>query len=156
MLVKGYGGSVEFDGQFVTIRHTRLGRLTAGSEDRRIHVSSIIDVRIKPAGVITNGFIQFTVPGSGDPRSGSGRSAPVVHDENSLIFTRKQQEEFDRLRSTVERAVLTAHVPKPVASREQQAFGGGIAGQLAQLAQLHASGALSNDEFTAARSRLLG
>jgi hypothetical protein len=156
MLVKGYGGTVEFDGQFVTIRHTGLGRLTAGKDDRRIHVSSITGVRIKPAGVITNGFIQFTVPGSGDPRSGNGRSAPAVHDENSLIFTRKQQEEFDRLRTTVERAVVAVHVPRPVVSREQQAFGGGIAGQLAQLAQLHASGALSNDEFAAAQSRLLG
>lgn len=154
MLVKGYGGSVEFDGQFVTIRHTGLGRLTISKDDKRIHVRNITAVQLKRAGMMTNGFIQFTVPGGGSEFSRHAGSA--VHDENSMIFTRKQQAEFDQLRSTVEQAVDAVHVPRPVAQREQHAFGGGIAGQLAQLTHLHASGALSDAEFVSARSRLLG
>jgi hypothetical protein len=152
MLVKGYGGSVEFDGQFVTIRHTGLGRLAAGGDDRRIHVRNITAVQIKRAGMMTNGFIQFTVPGG----FGGGRTGTAVHDENSMIFTRKQQQQFDQLRTTVEEAVVAVRVARPVVQREQHAFGGGIAGQLAQLSNLHASGALSDEEFTSARARLLG
>lgn len=153
MLVKGYGGSVEFDGQFVTIRHTGLGRLTVGGDDRRIHVRNITAVQIKRAGMMTNGFIQFTVPGNARAEFGRGTA---VHDENSMIFTRKQQQEFDQLRMTIEEAVVAVRMSRPVVQREQHAFGGGTAGQLAQLSHLHASGALSDEEFVAARSRLLG
>jgi hypothetical protein len=156
MLVKGYGGSVEFDGQFVTIRHTGLGRFTISKDDKRIHVRNITAVQLKRAGMMTNGFIQFTVPGGSDRSQTTRQAGSAVHDENSMIFTRKQQAEFDQLRSAVEQAVDAVHVPRPVVQREQQAFGGGIAGQLAQLAHLHASGALSDDEFASARSRLVG
>jgi hypothetical protein len=143
MLVKGYGGSVEFDGQVVTIRHTGLSRLRRRGDDERIPLGAITAVHLRSAGALTNGLIQFMGP----------------DDDSSMIFTRKQQREFDRLRMTIEQAIQTLRAaprPRPRQSQQEQAFGGGIAGQLAALSQMHESGELSNEEFDTAQARLLG
>lgn len=148
----GYGGSVEFDGQFVTIRRRGLGRLTVGKGEKLIPLASIVAVQLKPAGPVINGFIQFTIPGGNERRSAFGsQTTDAAKDENSVLFTRKQQPRFEALRAEIEGAILaasTARQPAPAPN-------GGLAEQLAQLARLHASGALSDQEFDAAKARLL-
>jgi hypothetical protein len=150
--VAGQGGQVSFDGQFVTIhRKGFLARTNVGKGEKRIPTSSIMAVQWKPAGPIINGFIQFTVPGGNERRSKFGsQTTDAAHDENSVVFTRKQMPEFEKLRAVVEGAIAQRGMPAPSAAPVD------AADQIARLAQLHQSGALSDEEFTSAKARLLG
>lgn len=115
---KGYlGGSVSFDGQFVTISRKGLNRLTIGDERRSRFGRQTMD---------------------------------ATSDENSVVFTKSQQAQFERLRSAVEEAMARGFSPAPAPPQAD------IAGQLQRLSELHQSGALSDTEFSAAKSRLIG
>jgi uncharacterized protein DUF4429 len=109
----GHTGQVSFDGVFVTI--TRKGfraRATVGKGEKRIPLSSIDAVQSKPAGPVTNGLIQFTVPGGNERRSGFGhQTSSAVGDENSVVFTRKQMPAFEVLRKAVEQAIAVGSQP---------------------------------------------
>jgi hypothetical protein len=147
-----YGGSVEFDGHFVTIRRKGLGRLTVGKGEKRIALASIAAIQLKPAGPVINGFIQFSLPGGQERRSAFGRqTADAVQDENSVVFTRRQQPQFEALRAEIETAIMARSSPQQVSSPA-----GALADQLAQLAQMRSAGLLSDREFDAAKTRLLG
>ncbi|GJF06620.1 DUF4429 domain-containing protein [Pseudonocardia sp. D17] len=107
LVVEGYrGGAVSFDGRFVEISKKGLAALTSASGSKRIPVKAITAVQIKPAGVLTNGFIQFTIPGGNESRATYGRQTRhAVADENSVVFTKKQQPAFEALRAEIERAM---------------------------------------------------
>jgi hypothetical protein len=145
----GHTGQVSFDGVFVTI--TRKGfraRATVGKGEKRIPLSSIVAVQWKPAGPVTNGFIQFTVPGGNERRSGFGhQTSSAVGDENSVVFTRKQMPEFEVLRKAVEQAIAIGSQPSSPTPAPMD---------LAKLAELHAAGVLTDEEFAAAKAKALG
>lgn len=104
---EGHGGQVQFDGTAVTItRRGFLARATRGKGDKRIPLRAITAVQWKPAGPMVNGYIQFTIGGGNEVRSRMGRQTlDAAHDENSVLFTRKQQPDFERLRAAVEAAL---------------------------------------------------
>lgn len=107
LYAKGSGGQLAFDGRFVTIsRKGALARLTVGKGEKRIPVRSITAVQWKPAGRINDGFIQLTLGGSNERRSRFGRQTyDARHDENSVLFSRRQMPMFERLRSAIEDAI---------------------------------------------------
>ncbi|MEU6280909.1 DUF4429 domain-containing protein [Streptomyces sp. NPDC047028] len=144
---KGYNGQVSFDGEYVTInRKGFLARASVGKGVKRIHVSQITAVQWKPPGVFVNGFIQFTVPGGVERRSAFGGQTPsAIKDENTVIVTKKQVPAFEELRAAVDGAIAQQHKPAP-----------SLADELAKLQQLVDGGALSPDEYAAAKARLLG
>lgn len=148
---QGRGGQVAFDGQFVTIsRKGMLGRMTSGKGDKRIPVTSITAVQWKSAGAMVNGYIQFTIPGGNEVRSRAGRqTSDAMHDENSVVFTKQQQSDFEALRTAVETAIVTAGAPAQAAAPAAD-----TASQLSTLAELHRTGALTDDEFAQAKSQL--
>ena len=150
--VKGHNGQIIFDGQTITItRRGILGRMTVGKGQKTIHIAQISGVQWKPAGPFVNGFIQFTVPGGNERRSQFGaQTTTAVNDENSVVFTTKHQAAFEQLRDAVNQAIATQHTPT------QAAQPAGIADQLAKLADLHAQGVISVEEFEAGKKRILG
>lgn len=93
----GAGGYAAFDGDFVTLQHVGLGRGVVGKGVKRIPLSSVTAVQIKPAGALVNGFIQFTIPGGNERRSGFGaQTRDAAGDENSIIFPAPmRQHSFD-------------------------------------------------------------
>jgi hypothetical protein len=146
--VKGYNGTVEFDGQSITINRTGLGRLTIGKGKIRIPVSSVTAVKWKPAGPVINGYIHFSMLGSTDRRSRFGRqTTDVSHDENSVIFLRRQMAEFENLRAAVEAAIQRGVQPHGAAASVPE--------QIAQLAALRDRGILTEAEFAAKKASLL-
>jgi hypothetical protein len=143
--VKGYNGSVAFDGQFVTIiRKGALARMTVGKGEKRIPLASITAVQWKPAGAMVNGFIQFTVPGGNEKKSAFGsQTRGAVNDENSVVFVKKQMPDFEELRMQVEMAIARRGSGQPAAPAPQP----NIAEQIQQLAGLRDQGLLTNEEF---------
>jgi Domain of unknown function (DUF4429)/Short C-terminal domain len=152
MEVKGVNGTVTFDGQTVTItRKGFMARATVGKGTKSIPVHSITAIQWKPAGPITNGFIQFTVGGGVERRSAFGRQTrDAAQDENSVVFRTSHKAEFEELRDAVQAAINSrhagAHAPQ-VSS---------VADELAKLVELRNAGVLSPDEFEAQKARLLG
>lgn len=147
---EGYNGQVRFDGQFVTItRKGFMARATLGKGEKRIPVASITAVQWKPAGPVTNGFIQFTVPGGNEVRSKFGRQTiDARRDENSVMFTMRQARAFNALRSAIEHGITQgAGTARAVVSD--------LPTQLANLAALHRSGALSEVEYSSAKAKLI-
>ncbi|WP_448222463.1 DUF4429 domain-containing protein [Gordonia iterans] len=103
MIAKGYNGTVEFDGRAVVIRREgAIARMSQGSGTKMIPLSSITAVQWKQPGRVTNGYIEFTVPGGREVR-GTSKNAS---NENAVIVTRKQAEDFLALRAAVESAIL--------------------------------------------------
>jgi hypothetical protein len=147
----GYNGQVRFDGEYVTItRKGFLARMTVGKGEKRIHISQITAVQWKPPGAMVNGYIQFTVPGGIEMRSAFGKqTANAARDENSVIVTKMEAPAFEVLRDAIDDAIARRH--NPLASNV-----GSLADELAKLQQLQATGALTPDEYAAAKARLLG
>lgn len=150
--VKGHNGTVNFDGDFVTIKRTGfLARASIGKGEKRIPLGSITAVQWKPAGAMMNGFISFTLGGGNETRSRFGaQTADASRDENSVIFTKKQMSDFDALRTEVEQAIAARHrpaAPSPAAPDHLA--------QLKQLGDLRDAGVLSEDEFAAKKADIL-
>jgi hypothetical protein len=101
---KGYNGTVTFDGRAITISRTGLGRLASGASDKMIPLRSVTAVQLKPAGMLKNGYIAFTIPGGQEVGGGTYQAAK---DENAVIFTKQQAADFDALRAAVNEALLS-------------------------------------------------
>ncbi|MCR1984060.1 DUF4429 domain-containing protein [Cellulosimicrobium cellulans] len=151
---QGVNGTVVFDGQWVTItRGGFYGTMTVGKGQKRIPVSSITAVQWNAPNALVNGFIQFTVAGGTEVRSKHGRQTKdALRDENSVVVKKKQVPDFLALRDAVEAAIASASAPAPVSA----AVSASGADEVARLAELHAAGHLSEEEFTAAKRRALG
>lgn len=103
LTVKGVNGTVAFDGRVVSISRSGLGAVTIGKGEKRIPVSSIAAVQWKPCTVTTRGYIQFTIPGGNERRAQFGKGTiDAAKDENSVLFKRSQEADFQQLRSAIE------------------------------------------------------
>jgi hypothetical protein len=152
----GVNGQITFDGAIVAItRKGAVARMTIGKGEKRIPVTSISAIQLKPAGLV-RGFIQFTVPGGNERRSQFGRqSTDAAKDENSVLFMKNQQPVFEALRAAVEQTMYTpqtvVHAAPPGAAAAP-----GLADQLAKIADLVQAGALTIEQAEAAKAKLLG
>src|SRR5947208_1843783 len=140
------GASAAFDGHFVTLRRKGFSRTVVGKGERRIHVSNIVTVEFKPAGLMTDGFIRFVVPGMTPRQSRLGqRSNDARFDEWAVPFWRKQQSEFERLRDAVETAIT--------ARDGGQSSQPDTLDQLRKLSELRDAGILTEAEFAAKKQQ---
>ena len=150
--VRGHNGTIVFDGATVAITRTGfIARATVGKGEKHIPLRHITAVQFKPAGLVMNGFIAFTLAGGVEARSRFGhQTSDAVNDENSVLFTKMQQPAFEQLRADIERALaMLAGPPQYVPAADPVA-------QLQQLAALHHSGALTAAEFAHAKASLIG
>lgn len=148
----GQGGQIAFDGQYVTItREGFLGRATHGRGEKKLHISSISAVQWKPPGALTNGFIQMSIGGADRQAAKGHRTMDASKDENSVIFTKKQMPEFEKLRAALDAAIAGQHAPQAPASAAPVS----LADELTKLAALRDQGILSPAEFEAQKARLL-
>ena len=157
MHAQGHNGQITIEGDWLVITRKGLGRIGHSAGDRRIPLASITAVQMRPAKALTNGFIRFTVPGSPELRGGLKNAGS---DENAVLFTKKQQVEFEAVRQIIERYIARRNGMGMGMGMGQPApatpVGQDIAAQLAQLNQLHQTGALSDAEYAAAKARLIG
>lgn len=144
----GQTGTIEFDGQFVTItRDGWRGKAVFGKGEKRIPVRSITAVQFKPAGALTQGFIQFTISGGSEKTGGrSSRTQEAFTDENSVVFLRKSLAGFEAVRDAVNAAIAADGQPSATPD---------LADQLSKLAALRDQGILTPEEFEAKKADIL-
>jgi hypothetical protein len=142
---KGQGGSIEFDGTYVTIKHKGvLGTLTVGLvPEKRIPVRNILSVQFKSAGLL-NGYIQFATSAG----ESAGGIQNAVSDENSIIFVKKHQASFLTIKEAIENAIATNQAQPSVGSVSS-------ADEIKKLSELRDAGILTEMEFKAMKAKLL-
>lgn len=104
---QGRNGQVTFDGKTVTItREGMAARLTHGRNEKMLALRHISAIQLKPVSLLTAGYIQFTVPGEISNNKGKGaRTFDATKDENSVVFLKKQQPEFEAIRAAIQSAL---------------------------------------------------
>lgn len=105
--VQGHTAHVSFDGwQIVITRAGWRGAVGHGRGEQVIPIGAVQAVQWKPAGLLTNGYIAFTVAGGQQISAGPGsRTVAAVRDPNAVVFTRRQRAGFERLKQAVRAAV---------------------------------------------------
>lgn len=145
----GTNGEVLFDGQFVTIKHKWTA--PGGRGESKYPIGAVTGAEVKP------GFITaiFTLVVSGGVQRGDGK-ANRKGDPLSVEGGKGHLPGFQAMRDQILQAV--AERDRPVAPIVQSPAmpAADLAGQIQQLAALHASGTLTAEEFAAAKARLLG
>ena len=100
MQIKGIQGTVDFDGEWVTITKTPLGSQPAPMRFRAVDVTG---TRFKPGTLLLNGYVQFHVPGSlATGQRANGRPDPG--DPYSLHIRKGVNEAASNLMTDVEQA----------------------------------------------------
>ena len=152
IVATGHNGTVSFDGDFVTITRTGFrARATVGKGEKRIPVRAITAIQWKPPGLLVNGYVQFTIGGGNEARSRFGsQTTDAVTDENSVIVTKHQQADFERLRTAVEGQIGADRQPAPATAVQSD-----VLAQLEQLARLRDIEVLTVDEFESKKADLL-
>lgn len=115
MKVNGHMGSVEFDGQQVTIRKTARGAVT-------IPLSAVQSVSVVPAGFGMSG-IRFAVAGGtlAGPSAAFGNHKDVAQDPYAVTFRNGKKADFAALVAAVDAARFPAPAPVPAMSGPQDA-----------------------------------
>ena len=157
LLARALGvGYVAFDGYFVTIQHIGLGRVTIGKGVKRVPITSISSVQIKPSGVVMAGFIQFSIAGGNEKVSAFGhQTMSAVKDENSITFGMGEDAAFIAIRDAVEAAQRALHQPVAAAALKPTPAPDDIFAQLEKLGKLRDAGVINDAEFEAKKAELL-
>lgn len=94
------------DGQVVVVENrieiTRIGFKSFATHGfdgtKTIFLSKLCGIQFKEAGKLTNGFIQFIFSGSTEDKGGLWSAAK---DENTVMFDKNQQDDFEKLRDFI-------------------------------------------------------
>ncbi len=126
-----------------------LGFLNKGLKGKKtIPFSSITAIQHKEAGAVFSGYLQFTVPGGVENRGGL---FAATKDENTFMF------------AGTDKNVLVVEIKEYIEQRmrelrrpETSTAGSSLGDELQKLGEMKAKGLLSEEEFQAAKRRLLG
>src|SRR3954451_12327865 len=80
---KGHNGQITIDGEWITIHRKGLGRLGHSKGDKRMAMSTIVAVKMRPAGALANGFIRFDQMAGSSLRDKRGGLSDATTDENA-------------------------------------------------------------------------
>ena len=154
---KGYNGTMVLTDAFVIIKRegVKLSR-TAGFKrgDKTIPYASIIAVQYMKAGR-GGGYIQLTLRGGTE---GDGGMLKSIGDENSIHFNRKANDKFLEAKLFIEQRISQSSIPQttpnptpPPPPAQDNYFE-----ELEKLAALRDKGIITEDDFNAKKSKLLG
>ncbi|KIL73733.1 hypothetical protein SD77_3010 [Bacillus badius] len=99
-------------------------------------------MKIIPASAIKAGFIQFGVTGNKDVKG-----IYTAGDENTIMFSKKEQGMAEELKAAVERKIYT--------ERKQESSSPSLADELKKLLTLKNEGVLTEEEFQQQKQKLL-
>ena len=149
MEATGVNGQLQVEGNKIVIkRKGMLAKMSQGLKGNKdILIKHLSSIQFKPAGTFTNGYIQFAFSGGEENKGGL---FDATKDENSIMFSKKQQPNFLKLKALIEQKMDEQHSPAPTNAS------GDVADQIKKLADLRDNGILTNEEFDAKKKQLLG
>ncbi len=147
MLATGINGRIEVIGDRIKISRKGIGSFfTHGLQgEKEILISQISAIQVKPASMLTNGYLQFGFLGSQESKGGIFQAA---QDENTVMFKKSQQPEFEAIKGEIERIRSAGQSDKTAAFS--------AADEIKKLAALRDEGVITTAEFDAKKRQLLG
>jgi len=126
-----------------------LGFLNKGMKGtKHIPFASITAIQFKEAGAVFSGYLQFTIPGGNESRGGI---FAATKDENTFMFARPDNNALAvKIKDYIESAVHALRTPSASAPPTR------LSEELQNLAKLKQQGILSEEEFRAAKKKLIG
>ena len=92
-------------GYIEIVRKGFMSFMTQGLKgNKKIAIKQISAIQFKPAGLMTNGYIQFSFIGGQESKRGLFMA---TQDENTLMFKKKQQPEFEKIKEQVEKKIYS-------------------------------------------------
>lgn len=128
-----------------------MGFLTQGLKGTKtIPFYSITAIQFKKTGLLS-GYIQFTIPGGNEGRRGLLEAA---REENTFMFAGDNDTALE-IKEYVEKRMFELRSPSPTSGSPAPAQVPSLTEELKKLAELKEKGVLSDDEFLAAKKRLI-
>jgi hypothetical protein len=126
-----------------------LGFLNKGIKGtKEIPFASIVAVEFKRAGLVFSGYLQFTIPGGNESRGGM---FAAMQDENTFMFAHSKNNAIaEEIKNYIDASIRKSRSPQAESSPTN------LSDELRRLADLREKGALSEDEFQAAKKKVLG
>jgi len=146
--LKGINGQLElYEDKIVIKRKGVLSKMTQGffKGDKTIYINQITAIQVKPGTLWTNGYIQITVPGGLESKKGL---FDATQDENTVIFTKKNNELVDQIKSKIEELI----------SRQHTGYINQLspADEIRKYKELLDDGLITQEEFEKKKKQLLG
>lgn len=113
---------------------------------KTIPIQSITAIQFKRAGAM-RGYIQFTIPGGVESKGGA---FDAVADENTFLFDEQNNAHVEVAKNYIESRMKELRTPAPKSSGNPS-----LGDELTKLAALKNQGLLTDEEFQAAKKRLL-
>jgi len=146
MSVKGIYGGIELLQDRVRIKRKGFGSLMLQGfkGDKEILISQLSAIQFKKAGMLTNGYIQFSFLGGHETKGGL---LDATRDENTVMFNTKQQKEFIELKERIDQMIASSRAGTKAPSNLDE---------LEKLAALKDKGIITEEEFAQKKKQLLG
>jgi len=148
MALQGVNGQVElFPDQVIIRRKGVISKLTQGffAGEKSIYINQITGIKVKQAGLFTNGFIQFALAGNLETKRALLKQ---TQDESTVFFRRAQNGQVAGLKAHIERLMAARGQPSTSAPTS-------TADELLKLKGLLNDGVLSQEEFDSQKQKLL-
>ena len=147
--LKGVNGQLElFADRILIKRKGMLSKLTQGffKGDKTIYIDQITGIQVKPGTMLTNGYIQFTLPGGIESKKGI---FDATKDENTVMFAKKYNDLVEKIKTKVEEL------------RSATRANGGInqlssVDEIRKFKELLNEGIITQDQFEQKKKELLG
>lgn len=111
---------------------------------KSIPYSSITAVQFRKANPI-NGYIQFSILGG---KESGGGVIDAISDENSCFFSQHNNDLAEQIKNYIEEKMARPSIATPAAAKS-------IGEELSHLSELNKNGVLTDEEFIAAKEKLL-
>lgn len=113
MKIKGYGATVTFDGETITIDRAKFGNSIVGIEQTVIPMCSVVDVSLGKATLFTNGLfcVSVMLP-NGESSRLYTKATQAQITPYSTIYSKQQAKDFERLFEAVKSCIPVN--PKPI------------------------------------------
>ncbi|MGZ9711493.1 SHOCT domain-containing protein [Glaciimonas sp. GNP009] len=138
---------LELAGENIIIRKRGAANAMASgiNGDRTISIAAITAIQMKLGGFWTPGFIQFSYAGS---KPFNGGIIAATQDPDAFIFKETLNGEIEAFKAKVEQIMRDS-------KQASKSVSGTLADELRKLGELRAEGVLSDQEFAAAKNRLI-
>ena len=157
----GTDGQLKVDNDKISItRKGFLGRLTSldGGGDEVLPMDRVLSVGFIPVKMGIKGSIQFGVLDKDGKAtvtsSNAGWTASLISGElkHAIMFSKKDQESFEKIRDFVNERIEQIRSSSPSATVSSK---GSLADEIKKLSDLRDSGILTEEEFTQQKKKLL-
>jgi len=147
---KGIGGDLELLKNKIRIkRKGGMAFLLHGIKgDKEIFLNQISSIQLKKAGFALNGYIQFAFLGG---REAKGGVFQATSDENTIMFTKDNQEDFIEIKNTIEEQVFQFQNQDKKNDKKSLNIN-----DLEKLAKLKDEGIITEEEFQTKKRQILG